>query len=129
MARTGPTRVALATVVEEPAHAKHISDGLASEISNKMKQLLASGYAVQAGHCEHVLLLAQVYPRPAVDAGNKTGMWSTTRSIVALYSDEVLSLNSERDFKAMPGAKKNRFRMGLNEDPARSRARRPQEFS
>jgi len=76
---------------------------------------------VQAGHRELVLLLAQVYPRPAVDAGNKTGMWSTSRSIVAYYSDEVLSLNSPRDFKAMPGAKKNRFRVGLSEDPARSK--------
>ena len=40
---------------------------------------------------------------------------------MAYYSDEVLSLNSSRDFKAMPGAKKNRFRVGLNEDPARSK--------
>jgi hypothetical protein len=56
------------------------------------------------------------------------GMWSTSRSTVAYYSDEALSLNSSRDFTAMPGAKKNRFRMGLNEDPARSRARRPQGF-
>ena len=105
------TRVALATVVEEPAHAKHASDGLASEIANKVKQLLASGHAVQAGHRELVLLLAQVYPRPAVDAGNKTGMWSTSRSTVAYYSDEALSLHVSRDFKSMLGAKKNRFRM------------------
>jgi hypothetical protein len=28
--------------VVEPAHAKHVSDGLASEIGNKVKQLLAS---------------------------------------------------------------------------------------
>jgi len=70
---------------------------------------------VQAGHRELVLLLAQVYPRPAVDAGNKTGMWSTSRSIVAYYSDEVLSLNSSRNLKAIPSAKKNRFRVGLNE--------------
>ena len=83
IARTGETGVALATVVEKPAHAKHVSDGLASEIGNKAKQLLASGHAVQAGHRELVLLLAQVYPRPAVDAGNKTGMWSTSHSIVA----------------------------------------------
>ena len=41
------TRVALATVVEEPAHAKHASDGLASEIGNKIKQLLVSGHAVR----------------------------------------------------------------------------------
>jgi hypothetical protein len=41
------TRVALATVVEESAHAKHPSDGLASEIGNKFKQLLASGHAVR----------------------------------------------------------------------------------
>ncbi len=41
------TRVALATVVEKPAHAKHASDGLASEIGNKFKQLLASGHAVR----------------------------------------------------------------------------------
>ena len=48
-------------------------------------------------------------------------MWSTSRSIVAYYSDEVLSLKSPRDFKAMPGAKENRFRVGLSEDPARSK--------
>jgi hypothetical protein len=51
--------------------------------------------------------MAQIYPRPMVDAGNKTGMWSTSRCIVAYYSDEVLSLNASRDFKAMRGAKKN----------------------
>ncbi len=119
MALTGPTRVAVATVIEEPAHAKHVSDGLASEIGNNIKELLASGYAVEAGHREHVLLLAQIYPRPTVDAGNKTGMRSTSRCIVAHYPDEVLSVSALRDFKAMPGAKKNRFHVGLNEDPAR----------
>ena len=117
--------MALATVIEEPAHAKHVSDGMASKISGKIKELLASGFAVQAGHREHVLLLAQVYPRPTVDAGNKTGVWSTSRCIVANYSDEVLSQNASRDFKTMQGAKKNRFRVRLNEDPARSKEGAP----
>ena len=130
MARTGPSGVAPATV-STTAHAKHVGDGLASEISNKMKQLLASSHAVQAGHREHVLLLAEVYKRPTVDAGNKTGMWSTSRSIVAYYSDEVLSLNSERVFKAMTGAKKNRFRVGAQRGIGALQARlarRPQGF-
>ena len=45
---------------------------------------------VQAGHRELVLLLASVYQRPVVDAGNKKGMWSTSRSTVAYYSPQPL---------------------------------------
>ena len=66
---------------------------------------------MQAWHRELVLLLVSVYQRPVVDAGNKKGMWSTSRSTVAYYSDEALSLHVSRDFKSMLGAKKNRFRM------------------
>jgi hypothetical protein len=55
--------------------------------------------------------LVSIYQRPVVDAGNKKGMWSTSRSTVAYYSDEALSLHASRDFKSMLGAKKNRFRM------------------
>ena len=67
------------------AHAKLVSDGLASEIGSNINKLLASGYAVQAGHRERALFLAQVHSTPAVDAGNKMGMWSTSRSIVAYF--------------------------------------------
>jgi len=112
--------VAQASVIEEPSHAKHVSDGLASEIASKIRQLLSSGFSTLSGTRNQVLLLAQVYPKPLVDAGNNKGMWSTSRCMHAFYSDEVLSANIA-DFKATKGSKKYRFRVGLNADPTRAK--------
>ena len=108
----------MASVIEEPAHAKHVSDGLASEIGNKIRQLLKSGFSALAGTRNQVLILAQVYPNPQGDAGNKKGMWAASRCMYAFYSPEVLSANIE-DFKATKGSKKFRFRVGLNQDESR----------
>ena len=117
---TGPTKVALASYVEEVAHAKNVGDGLASEIKNKVNEFLRSHFGVQPGTRNHVLLLAELFPKPLRDAGNKTGVWSPDRIFYAFYSDEVLKVEANADFKAYPNSKKYHFRVGQNTLPARA---------
>lgn len=99
-----------ASAIEVRAHAKHVSDGLASEIANKIHQLLKSELSPLPGTRNQVLLLAQTYPAPSVEASKKIGMWSTSRCIYAYYSNEVLTAD-EVDFVAENGAKRYRFRV------------------
>jgi len=99
-----------ASAIEVRAHAKHVSDCLASEISNKIHQLLKSELSPLPGTRNQVLLLAQTYPAPSVEASKKIGMWSTSRCIYAYYSNEVLTAD-EVDFVAENGAKRYRFRV------------------
>ena len=87
---------------------------MASEIKNKVNAYCKSGFAVQPGARNQVLLLAELYPKPLRDAGNKTGVWSPDRIFYAFYSDEVLAVGAMDDFKAYPKSKKYHFRAGLN---------------
>ena len=107
-----------ASAIEVRAHAKHVSDGLASEIANKILQLLKSELSALPGTRNQLLLLAQTYPAPTVDASKKNGMWSTSRCIYADYSNEVLTAD-EVDFLAENGAKRYRFRVGLEHSEQR----------
>lgn len=107
-----------ASAIEVRAHAKHVSDGLASEIANKILQLLKSEFSALPGTRNQVLLLAQTYPIPTVDASKKNGMWSTSRCIYAYYFNEVLTAD-EVDFVAENGAKRYRFRVGLEHSEQR----------
>ena len=91
-----------------------MSDGLASEIANKILQLLKGSLSSLPGTRSQTLLLAQMYPAPKVDASNKKGMWSTSRCFYAYYSDEVLSAG-KTGFKADKCSKKYRFRVGLED--------------
>ena len=92
---TGPTGVHLASYIEERAHAKNVGDGLASEIKNKVTRYSKSGSAVKPGTRNQVLLLAELYPKPLRDAGNKSGVWSPDRIFYAYYSEEVLASNAD----------------------------------
>jgi len=119
---TGPTRVRQVHVLEETAHAKSVGDGLASEIKNKVASNVKGGYSALPGTRNHVLLLAQLHPRPKGDEANKFGMWASKRIIYAYYSEEVLRTGSSQDFKTFPKSKSHRFRYGYNEvdgDPAK----------
>ena len=100
-----------ASAIEFRAHAKHVSDGLASEIANKILQLLKSELSVLPGTRNQVLLLAQTYPAPTVDASKNYGIY-------AYYSNEVLTAD-EVDFLAENGAKRHRFRVGLEHSEQR----------
>ena len=107
-----------ASAIEVRAHAKHVSDGLASEIANKILQLLKSELSALPGTRNQVLLLAQTYPAPTVDASKNYGMWSTSRCINAFHSNKVLTAD-EVDFLAENGAKRYRFRVGLEHSEQR----------
>ena len=96
---TGPTKVRLAGYIEERAHAKDVGDGLASEIKNKVAGLFKSGFAIESGTRNQVLLLSELYLKPLRDAGNKTGVWSPDRIFYAYYSEEVLASRAHADFK------------------------------
>jgi hypothetical protein len=111
---TGPTKVRQAGYIEERAHAKNVSDGLASEIKNKVNGYSKSGFAVEPGTRNQVLLLAELYPKPLRDAGNKSGVWSPGRVFYAYYSDEVLASRANTNFKPYKNSKKYHFRVGLN---------------
>lgn len=102
-------------VLEETAHAKSVGDGLASEIKNKVASNIKGGYAPLPGTRNHVLLLAQLHPRPKGDVVNKTGMWSSKRIIYGYYSDEVLQTGASLDFKTFNSSMSYRFRFGYNE--------------
>ena len=84
-------------MLEETAHAKSVGDGLAIEIENKVASNVKGGYAPLPGTRNHVLLLAQLHPRPKGDGANKTGMWSSKRIIYGFYSEEVLKTGSSLD--------------------------------
>jgi hypothetical protein len=86
-------------VLEETAHAKSVGDGLASEIKNKVASNVKGGYAPLPGTGDHVLLLAQLHPRPKGDGANKTGMLPSKRIIYGFYSEEVLKTGSSLDFR------------------------------
>ncbi len=87
-------------MLEETAHAKSVGDGLASEIKNKVASNIKGGYAPLpgTGTRNHVLILAQLHPRPKGDVVNKTGMWSSKLIIYGFYSEEVLKTGSSLDF-------------------------------
>ena len=115
---TGPTKVLLAGYVEEASHAKGVSDGLASEIKNKVTNLFKSRNAVQPGTRNHVLMLAQEYPEP--QKGYKTGVWSPLRIFYAYYSQTVLAPGANDDFVAYKDSKQFHFRLGFNTIPAQA---------
>ena len=102
-------------MLEETAHAKNVGDGLASEIKNKVASNVKGGYAPLPGTRNHVLLLAQLHPRPKVDGANKTGMWSSKHIIYGFYSEEVLKTGSSLDFRKSKSSMSYRFRFGYNE--------------
>ena len=102
-------------VLEETAHAKSVGDGLASEIKNKVASNVKGGYSALPGTRNHVLLLAQLHPKPKGDEANKLGMWASKRIIYAYYSEEVLRTGSSHDFKTFAKSKSRRFRYGYNE--------------
>jgi hypothetical protein len=112
---TGPTKVRHAHVLEETGKAKSVGDGLASEIKNKVASNVKGGYTSLPGTRNHVLLLAQLHPRPKGDDANKSGMWASKRIIYANYSEEVLQPGSSQDFKPFPSSMSHRFRYGFNE--------------
>lgn len=118
---TGPTGVRLASYIEERAHAKNVGDGLASEIKNKVTGYSKSGFAVEPGTRNQVLLLAELYPKPLRDAGNKSGVWSPDRIFYAYYSEEVLASRANADFKPYRDSKKYHFRVGLNTIAAKAK--------
>lgn len=111
---TGPTKVRLAGYIEERGKAKSVGDGLASEIKNKVASYVKSGFAVEPGTREQVLLLAALYPKPLRDAGNKTGIWSPGRIFYAYYSPNALAERAKKNFKPYKNSKKYHFRVGMN---------------
>ena len=115
--RVGPTKVLQAHVLEVTSHAKSVGDGLASEIKNKVTASVKGGFCGLPGTRGHVLLLAQLYPKPLKDAANKSGMWSACRIIYGYYSDRVFEGCASQDFQKFNGSMSYRFRMGPNSVP------------
>ena len=115
--RVRPTKVLQAHVLEVTSHAKSVGDGLASEIKNKVMASVKDGFCGLPETRSHVLLLAQLYPKPLKDAANKSGMWSASRIIYGYYSDQVLEGCASQDFQKFNGSMRYRFRMGPNSVP------------
>jgi hypothetical protein len=67
---------------------------LASEIKNKVTGYFKSGFAVERGTRNQVLLLAELYPKPLRDAGNKF----PDHIFNAYYSEEVLASRANADY-------------------------------
>jgi hypothetical protein len=114
---TGKTKVRSASVIEERCHAKNVGDGLASEIKNKVRWYLRSGFGVEPGTRNQALLLAEVFPKPMRDGGNKTGIWSPDFIFYAYYSKDVLATTANDDFKPFKSSKRSHFRVGHPSKP------------
>ena len=94
--------------VPETAQAKSV---VIEQVASNVK----GGYAPLPGTCNHVLLLAQLQPRPKGDGANKSGMWSSKRIIYGFYSEEVLKTGSSLYSRTFKSSKSYRFRIGYNE--------------
>ena len=84
-ARVGPQKVAKADVIHEKYKGKSVSDGLASDIKCKLNSSVKGGYCSFPGFRNHVMYLAQKFPKTKGDPANKTGMWSPSRIIYGYY--------------------------------------------
>ena len=85
-----------------------------------MAAYVKSGFAVEPGTHEQVLLLAEPYKKPMGDAGNKTNVWSPKRIFYIYYSDEVLATRAKEDFTPYAKSKKHHFSVGLNKVAAKA---------
>ncbi len=86
-----------------------------SVVIERVVSNVKGGYAPLPGTCNHVLLLAQLQPRPKGYGANKSGMWSSKRIIYGYYSEEVLQTGASQDFKTFNSSMGYRFRFGYNE--------------
>ena len=108
--RVGPTKVLQVHVLEVTSHARALATVWRARcrIRSRPPSKAVSALPETRGH---VLLLAQLYPKPLKDAANKSGMWSASRIIYGHYSDRVLEGCASQDFQKFNCSMKFRFRM------------------
>ncbi len=92
-ARVGPPKVAKADAIHEKYKGKSVSDGLASDIKCKLNSSVKGGYCSFPGFRNHVMYLAQKFPKTKGDPVNKTGMWSPSRIIYGYYRASLFGKN------------------------------------
>jgi len=113
----GPPKVAKADVIHEKYTGKFVSDGLASDIKCKLNSSVKGGYCSLPGFRNHLMYLAQKFPKTKGDPANKTGMWSPSRIIYGYYRASLFG--KKRHFNKFPQSKLYKFRVGLSQDAAR----------